>query len=107
MRELIVCPICNRVIFSHQADPTRMHARISSRSPYGANMLTEMMLAAELIQRDKVLAAEEACRSHFAESHPWRLRLWERFRKPWLMTWTWPWRRSVLGDGEFEWTTRR
>ena len=100
--EIIVCPICNVTIWSEKAEPFLARASLPSASPHGANMLTEMMLESQRFIDEKAQRAEEACRSHFENTHPRRLRLWKKYRWRWLMTRRWPWSRTLTGDGLFE-----
>lgn len=100
--EIIVCPICNKTIWSEKAYPFFARSRLPSRSPHGSAMLTEMVLESQRHIDDKRMRAELSCRQHFEDRHPRRLRMWHRFRWRWLMHRKWPWSKIITGTEQFE-----
>ncbi len=89
--ELIVCPICAKIIYRHDATPISARGRASSRGLGSLHLLDEMAWALEQAHRERIRAAEEACASHFRKRHPARLWLWRRLKwnpimnKRWLL----------------------
>jgi hypothetical protein len=100
--EIILCPICRKAIHTQYSSPILGRSTVSSRDPHGASgMLTAMMLAAEAEHLKMIMRAEEACRTHFEEQHPRRLRLWKRFKWNWILQRRWPWSRSSEDTFDF------
>ena len=108
--EIIVCPICEKIIHRHLDEPIAAVGRVATIRPDGtrnpndyqdaSNLLTQMMLDANEEHARRVQAAEDACNAHFEEAHPFRLKLWKRFGKSWLLDRRWPWRRPLKLDYE-------
>lgn len=95
MHEIIICPICRKQIHHQYSSPIYSRGRVSSRDYQGgSDMLTAMVLAAEAEHERMVLAAEEACATHFRTEHSRRFRLWQRFHWSWLLQRRWPWSRK-------------
>lgn len=92
--ELIVCPLCNRIIHRHDATPASSRAMISSRANSTATLL-QMMAEMEADHRERVRAAEQACEVHYARRHGVRLWLWRRLHWDPIMN-----RRWILWGGK-------
>jgi hypothetical protein len=93
--EVILCPICRKVIHRHFASPIQSRGRVSSRDyRAGSSLLTQMTMEAEAEHERYVLAAEAACAEHFRDKHPRRLRLWRRLKWNWLLNGPWPWSKN-------------
>lgn len=89
--ELIVCPLCLKVIHRHSAQPIESRARVSSRTTNAgsADLLTEMMLDMERAHQQRIQAAEQACVEHYASSHKVRFWLWRKLHWDRLMNNRW------------------
>ena len=96
--EVIICPICCKEIHRQFSAPIYSRGRVSSRDyQAGSDMLTAMVLAANEEHERMVMAAKEACATHFREQHTIRFRLWKRLKWAWLLQRRWPWRK-VKGE---------
>lgn len=101
--EIIICPLCRKEIHRNYAAPIGSRASIpSSATPEQASaMLTEMMFAAEKLHQEIVQRAEDACVEHMRTRHARRFRLWQRYKRNWLLTRRWPWSRFAHEQFEF------
>ena len=104
-RELILCPVCRKVIHAHTARPITARAILHSHSSAEARsgMMAAMIEQANLAHEEMVLRAEAACADHFRERHALRFRLWHRLKWAWLIQRRFPWSRPVAGE-RFDWT---
>jgi len=86
--ELIICPICARIIHRHDATPIAARARVG-RGGNPSALLYEMALDLELTHQERIHAAEEACAAHYRKRHPVRLWLWRKTHWAALMNKRW------------------
>jgi hypothetical protein len=89
--ELIVCPLCRKIIHRHDAEPSTSRARVSSRvgNRESAALLSEMMEDMERAHRERIEAAEAACLLHYQSKHRLRIWLWHRLHWDGLMNKRW------------------
>lgn len=96
--EVILCPVCRKQIHRQFSSPIYSRGAVSSGDyQAGSDMLTAMVLAANAEHERMVMAAEEACATHFREEHALRFKLWRKLQWAWLIQRRWPWRK-VKGE---------
>lgn len=89
--EILICPVCNEVVWKHKTEPINVRMSIPSRSTQSTHALMLMHQAAEeMYQENVLLPAEEACREHLGAKHRLRLWVWDRYG------WTWVLRKWLL-----------
>jgi len=86
-QELIFCPLCGNVIHRHFRTSVATTVRVPSRSRDTTAVVAELYARAREERSQELADAEQACVLHFQTNHRLRFRLWERFRKPWLIIW--------------------
>lgn len=69
---------------------------MDSRTSNGANMLTEMMLAAQKEHKEQVEEARLAVEVHFRCRHRARVWLWHHFGWSWVLSGRYPWTKHTL-----------